>query len=732
MKKLICIVLCLVMIFSVFTILPFEVGAKEVEKSSVGIQSGDYYYEVLEDGTVAITDYTNTSKTSLEIPGRIDGKLVTSIGRYAFEGCTSLTSVTIGNSVTSIEWGAFCGCTSLTSITIPNSVTSIGEGAFRDCTSLTSITIPDSVTSIGRYAFYGCASLMSITIPNSVTSIGRKAFGYYYDYNSDDYKKIDNFTIYGTKSGEAERYAKDNGFAFVANQEKVFEAPENDVQKFTDLRNLKLKANLHYAEVDPEIKIPFSYDFFSSDNVITQAQTYNNNLATLGLVLATEAGFTDDRLRECFCVNGNDDSKLIVDAYRAYNFTKYSEFWNFDTDNPACAFAYKKQLIDGKEQNVFFIIVRGSTDIGDWITDVKILSDGFQKSANNVKGLFKSFVEYNTDVSLANLSKSNNKFFVVGHSLGAAVVDDLSPLLYDYAQQKDIYTYAFATPKTVKNKSIDRVSHIHNILNASDVVTDVGVSVSGTRHGQEVRFSSYNSNIKEYFDKMHDYSFDSKVYEICKSLNVKDSVGLYHSSDAYLSYLLTRNDKKSGFIAYPYKKAAVRCPVDVEIYNSKNELVGKIANNEVQEIENQEVIIQIDDDEKYIFMPFEDDYSFKLTGNDSGTMDISFEASDENGNEINKQFTNVPLEKGKEFSSDLNDKEIDKTKLIESESDKEYLTGDADGNGNVNIIDCTVIQRRLANLSNQSFFENLADTDHDKRITIIDATTIQKYLAHII
>ena len=130
--------------------------------------------------------------TSVTIPNS-----VTFIGGYAFRGCSGLTSVTIPNSVTSIGSSAFRGCSGLTSVTIPNSVTSIGDRAFTgcfgltsltfnaenctsfsfsDCTNLTSLTIGEKVTIIPSSAFSGCSGLSSVTIPNSVTSIGESAF----------------------------------------------------------------------------------------------------------------------------------------------------------------------------------------------------------------------------------------------------------------------------------------------------------------------------------------------------------------------------------------------------------------------------------------------------------------------------------------------------------------------------------------------------------------------------
>lgn len=106
----------------------------------------------------------------------IVGDCVTDIDNQAFEGCSSLSSITISNSVTSIGYRAFCDCSSLQSLTIPSGVTDINALLCAYCTSLSSVTIPSGVTTIAYQAFAECNSLTSITIPNAVTSIGNNAF----------------------------------------------------------------------------------------------------------------------------------------------------------------------------------------------------------------------------------------------------------------------------------------------------------------------------------------------------------------------------------------------------------------------------------------------------------------------------------------------------------------------------------------------------------------------------
>ena len=114
-----------------------------------------------------------SSLTSITI-----GNSVTSIGNEAFVGCSSLTKTNYTGDLASwcaISFGDGDSNPTFYShnlyindvevkdlVTFPETVTSIGGYAFSGCTSITSLNIPNSVTSIGDYAFYNCSSLADI------------------------------------------------------------------------------------------------------------------------------------------------------------------------------------------------------------------------------------------------------------------------------------------------------------------------------------------------------------------------------------------------------------------------------------------------------------------------------------------------------------------------------------------------------------------------------------------
>lgn len=171
---------------------------------------------VIPEGTTAIDDrrfYNCKSLVSVTFPASL-----TSIGESAFSGCESvkevhiptfeawidielkgygsnplqyssaenstlyvggspLTHAVIPEGTTTIDKYRFADCTTLTSVDFPDTLTTIGEYAFSDCSSLKSVTLPESVHTIEGYAF-SCGENCEITLPDNVTKIGNYAFGY--------------------------------------------------------------------------------------------------------------------------------------------------------------------------------------------------------------------------------------------------------------------------------------------------------------------------------------------------------------------------------------------------------------------------------------------------------------------------------------------------------------------------------------------------------------------------
>ena len=192
--------------------------------ATIVVEEGNRHYDSRNNCNAIIETKSNTLVVGCK--NTIIHDSITHIGASAFDGCTSLASITIPNGVIDIGSSAFDGCTSLASVSIPSSVTRIGSHVFYntqiyndesnwDCgllyvdsclvdsrqgdsvkkvsikdntriiaidslgcikKNLTSITLSNGLLAIPEGTFSECVKLTSVTLPNSLQSIGAQTF----------------------------------------------------------------------------------------------------------------------------------------------------------------------------------------------------------------------------------------------------------------------------------------------------------------------------------------------------------------------------------------------------------------------------------------------------------------------------------------------------------------------------------------------------------------------------
>jgi len=103
----------------------------------------------------------------------LDLSSATSIGSYAFMGCSNLTEVA---NLKTISTGIFKNCLSLSSVVLQNNVTNVSKEAFYGCSSLTSIDLPVAVTEINESAFESSGLSGELTLSDTITMVGNNAF----------------------------------------------------------------------------------------------------------------------------------------------------------------------------------------------------------------------------------------------------------------------------------------------------------------------------------------------------------------------------------------------------------------------------------------------------------------------------------------------------------------------------------------------------------------------------
>ncbi len=166
------------------------------------LETDMFEYEVLEDGTVSITQYKhcfNEEITALVIPSEIDGYTVSTIGHATFLRAFSLETVIVPDTVKVIESSAF------------------------QQSALKQIFLPEGLLEVHCNAFYWCDSMTHVVVPSTVTYLDAQAFGYTNlpAFSEDGYPVIpgvpglqEGFVLYGQNNATVKTYAEENGIAY--------------------------------------------------------------------------------------------------------------------------------------------------------------------------------------------------------------------------------------------------------------------------------------------------------------------------------------------------------------------------------------------------------------------------------------------------------------------------------------------------------------------------------------
>ena len=168
MKKILSIILVLAAVMTLFC------ACGNNEKP---IETDEYTYVILEDGTAKITKYTGTDEVvELNIPEAFEDVSVTVIGAEAFAGVQTITVVNFPKSITKIEERAFAGSSIKKAFMHRSAITEIGAHAFSECKNLVQTDMPITLETLGERAYYSCSALKVATFRGNTANIDKFAF----------------------------------------------------------------------------------------------------------------------------------------------------------------------------------------------------------------------------------------------------------------------------------------------------------------------------------------------------------------------------------------------------------------------------------------------------------------------------------------------------------------------------------------------------------------------------
>lgn len=445
---------------------------------------------------------------------------------------------------------------------------------------------------------------------------------------------------------------------------------------------------------------PFSDKLFDSPSRVYQrdlsytaallsASAYNadkKNLSTNYAPIANSRTYLDYFVRASLTNLGFTD---IV----TYNYYDDPKDVNYGIDNVAYAFGRKTIQVGGQSQSLVAVVVRGTYGpienflaSSDWISDFNVL--GMVQSGEGYHTGFNAATQkLMTNLSVYSQNYSTDKYFVTGHSRGAAVANLLSMKLHSDAgvPNDSIYAYCFATPDVALKDSADFVKgnfdNIHSICNVNDLVPKMPGILGGLAPVVKTLNKSFGidfplSNMIDTADGKRWDKYGNVGWFSSNDDAAYISLGVEHQPDIYIEYA-----KKSPVGGDPNAVhdaisliQTIFCPVDVDVYDDTGTLAVRIRADKVTYPNGTRgAVAFVDGDSKYLIMTGEREFDVRVVATDAGELDYySFTADAEKSKATeNAAFENVKLAPGKTFNHSAS---------LKTAKGAALLTLDANGN----------------------------------------------------
>jgi hypothetical protein len=523
----------------------------------------------------------------------------------------------------------------------------IGSDAFKNCSALHTVRLDNA--SVAENGFAGLTALSAVHTRILANESGQNVTFAEGAFNGCDLGRL---TVHCYAESPARAFADAHGIKTAFYGDTA--VPSIPFIYFYD-------SNLNRVE--------FNAAYFLSKTLFRDSSSFNKDLAKIALALSG-AAYDESQIRNAL----ND---LEFAGIQTYGYDEWA------VDSVAHIIAHKKMLINGEILNLAVVVNRGTKGLDEWAGNVLGHVPAFKTAADKV---YQNLTAYINDNGL-DIDKTN--VFITGHSRGAAVANLLGAGLRqkNVFAKEDVYVYTFATPnsegKIGGNTTGPEYSNIFNVVNPVDVVTGVPPVFSYWKYGKTYAFPSEDKSAgKGIYESKYRAKLIQEYAKLTGGATLENAHP--HETTVYLAWLNLSPLEFADETAGNYKIRALRiaCPVDIEIYDSKNELIAGSADGATNGKYSGKVAVLIGGDEKYVQFYDDENYTVKFLGTDEGKMEYAIADVDMLTGETvtEKSFVDVALTSGKWMTSAVGgETDTPDVKLYVVENDKPVAEVREDG-----------------------------------------------------